>query len=1146
TLTFRFQTPGDKTVSLTVENGSGIQWTSSKSFKVAPLNFTENDQDFSKVIDLDGDGYGEVFSFGKFYTENDEGVYESVKKSFNSATGLSSHTYMADVNSDGLMDMFYRDIFLINYGDGDMEQVTKAYEKDHKWQIYDFNNDGLKDVSPRLLNAGDYTSAVNSNVTFDPPAASFGFYPANMYYYDYNGDGLVDVGMIAAVSSTLFSDRLPFHIYENIDGYSFKKGVEIPSITSEPAMVDDLDGDGKADFVMCDASYAFGVTFYGEYIVIIWGSGAPATKIQCPDGDPFSYITGAFDFNNDGMKDLSACLQNSNKVVVLHRDGSYEFVDAKYSVNPDAVTRRHNGNLIFTNSTLLSESNQRPTAPTDLRSSQNNGAVVIEWNAGTDKETPTTALRYNIGIKRKGAEGEGAFFISPMNGLNAQCALPSDMYLLTSPRIKIPVASIPAGEYEVSVQTVDGQYDTSEFSEIYELTVRTSAVVDMPSSGMIGSAVAVKIMTNAAASDIDFGTDAKVMSEIGNTRNVVWNSEGLKEIKVNGEKVGGIYIYPAPEANFTLPEKVVEGALVHVTGTAVDKGVWEIGTADGKFTILSPEAPANVESIGTDTLSVRFNGIGILTLRHTIEESYGSAVCERTAEVGGGVPSIDMVTAQDQYHQILWNVESVPADALAVRVYRESARYNVFDVVAELPVTSGEYVDFKSDVAVKSTRYRLSYVMPYGESTLSAAHQPMHLQVNRGQATSINLSWSRYEGMEVDSYRILKGSDASNLSTLDVGSGHLTSFTDLSDDASTSYYSVEVVPLAEDSQSRRTSAKFASGAIASRSNVVSGRDARAIVQAEQVIVTSTTGSPEFNGAPVLQLQARMLPTNASITKVNWTMVEGDDIMSVDAYGNVTAMAYGEATVRAIATDGSGAYGDIRLVNSAIPLTWLEFTAWPVNHTLATGETFQYQIKTEPLNASEKPLWESSDTEVAEITQEGLVTALRPGETDIYVRSQLDPSMLISLPLTVIRSADFVNVTSITFDVNDISGVPGDVFDLTVKVLPDNATDKRVEWHMLPKTTDVATVDADGRLTITGTGSAYVSAVSVSNPTVVATLKVNGVSGLESVFYDNDVRCDVYNTSGILLLRQASREDVERLQPGIYIAGGRKICVLPRI
>lgn len=1145
--TVRFTAPGLKTISLTATTASGERSVSEKTVKIEPLAVKNLSPSFSGTIDIDGDGYAEVQGETQLYTENASGEYESVKKSFNTSADYRRGIY-ADVNRDGLADIIGYDYFYINYGDGDMEK-TVAGAKTKEWDGVDFNNDGLLDVSPTKLNTGDYLSCTETDFSPTPPLGSYGFYPVEVFFYDFNGDGLMDFGSIAAESTGLSGRNLPFHIYENIDGFNYKRGREISEIVAEPKFVDDLDGDGKADFVMCDASYNFGVTGYAEFVVIIWGSGAPMTKIQCPDGDPFREVTGVFDFNNDGMKDLSVALQNSSAVVSIFRDKSYTFTsspgfDAKYG-----MARRHDGSLKFTTVTIPAAPNERPTPPTALRSTQNSSAVVIEWNAGTDKETPVTGLNYNISVKRKGAEGDGAYLISPNNGGSDICALPSSIRLLNSTKFTIPIASIPAGEYEVAVQTVDWQNMPSAFSEVYNLTVRESALVEMPASGMVGTPVEVSVKTNADASAIDFGADATVTTE-GRQTFVTWSSEGLKDVKKNGESIAGIYIHPVPDASFTLAGSVLGGSTVTVSCASAERGVWEVTDDDLEYHVLPAEGKAEIISSAEGSLTLRVNKEkGFLRLRHTISEDYGSVSYEQTTDITEVTPVIDLVTADSgNRHRIVWDATALPFGADQVRVYREGSRYNVYEPVAEVPASSGEFTDPASDARVKAARYRISYVLPYGESALSTAHQPMHVQVNRGTGSAINLSWSRYEGTEVDSYRILKGSEPEALSVLDVVSGHITSFSDMAEDASTSYYSIELVPSAGDAA--RMSAKVRASEMAARSNVVSGSEARDIILAEEVVVNTVDGARTFDGRPALSLQARMLPTDATMTRVNWEVVDGSEYMSVDNFGTVTAKAYGKGRVRATALDGSGAYGEIELENNVIPLTFFQFEKWPENHTLRAGESFRYEISIKPTNATEKPVWSSTNPEVATVTQDGLVTALTAGETDIYVRSELNPELFINLSLTVTHSEDFVEVQSIrctnhSFEENIFAEV-GEVYDFVIEVLPENATDKSLRFTIYPETTTskVATVDENGRVTIVDVGRAALHVESVSNPLANLWFHFDAYSGIDSVFADGNARHDVYNLAGVCVLRDASREDLRKLPAGFYIAGGRKIHVLP--
>ncbi len=54
------------------------------------------------------------------------------------------------------------------------------------------------------------------------------------------------------------------------------------------------------------------------------------------------------------------------------------------------------------------------------------------------------------------------------------------------------------------------------------------------------------------------------------------------------------------------------------------------------------------------------------------------------------------------------------------------------------------------------------------------------------------------------------------------------------------------------------------------------------------------------------LQAAMVPVKATDTSVSWSVTEGDECAVVDRYGNVTALAVGTATVRAVSASNPGA------------------------------------------------------------------------------------------------------------------------------------------------------------------------------------------------------------------------------------------------
>ena len=1130
----RFATAGDKTITLTSRSASGVETTVSKTISVAPVHYEKSTLMTTAAIDIDGDGFAELFSFDKFYKENADGEFETVKKSFNTTTGISEF-HVADVDCDGFADVFDKNNLLINYGDGDMEKVARAaQDKYPEWTIYDFNNDGKIDAW-QALNQGDYLTTVDARWDLNPKQAAYAWYgTSKAFFYDFNGDGLVDIAYLGGErnpDNPLIDKTLPLHIFENIDGSSFKPGKMIEDITKEPALIDDLDGDGLADYIFCDASYNFGVTSYVEFIVVKWGSGAE-TKIQCPDGNPFKAVYGAFDFNNDGMKDLAVGLQNKDGIVIIDPEArSGDTTEIEDATTP--VARLSNGNFKLLEGVVTASPNERPLPPTALRSSQDERGVVIEWNPGSDKETPVKGLRYNVAVKHKGKTGEGAYLISPLNGGDASVPLPMPIYLPTAPKFTIPTASILAGEYEVTVQSVDGQNDASEFSEVYNLTVRPQALAKLPTSGMVGEPVELVVLANTANVEIDFGSDVKVEGTDATHYTLTWSTEGLKQISLNGEKAAEIYINPAIDATFTIDPTLLSGALVNLGDVRADGGKWEYSLNGGEFCQMLDNDEAVVESRSKGTVGVRFLKAGEYVVRHTVSESYGSAAYEQNTSVETYPVEIARVTAEDSHFNVEWNPASAPDRATMARIYKETSVYNKYELIGEASVDAGEFADLASNPAVKTVRYKLSYATPYGETALSAAHQPMHVQVNRGVGSAINLVWSRYEGAEVESYRVLKGTDPENMTVYDTLSGSLTSFTDAAGDAADHCYSIDMIA------STASAAMSRAGSQIPRSNVVWGSEAAPAVLATSVVVSPTSGGATFDGRSVVSLQARVLPTNATISKVNWEVVSGADNMAVDIYGNVTPKAYGKSVVRATAVDGSGVYGEIELENNEILLSWLEFTAWPDNHKLIKGETFQYRIKTEPANATEKPVWESSDTSVATVTQDGLVEAVGIGATNISVKGKAD-GMFIDFPLHVAYSEGYIFVEDINITPAQFSGEVGDEVQFTATIVPENATEPGVIWSIEPGGENIAEVDQTGKARILSTGEARVKAVSESNPMLSVIAFITGMSGIDSVLADSDGPWDVYTVGGTLLIREASKDDISNLHPGLYIIGGRTV------
>lgn len=983
-VSLNFGTPGTKTVTLTATDAAGNSASATRKVEVNPQGILIHESGIGSdnAIDLDGDGILELNSSG-FYIQKPDGTFEKYRRMFNSKA-YSGITF--DYDRDGLADIIGSKDVLRNLSEGDMEALVGV--TNGTWAL-DLNNDGYADTD-NAINSGDYTTVTSIGRK------------VGTLTYDYNGDGLIDY-----FENKWDYETRRYHIlyHENIDGYRFADPVEKMTSDVRLQYVDDIDGDGTPDMVLSAASYGFGVTSYDEYLRIYWGDGSAPTMVQCPDGEPFGSISRIADLNNDGVLDMLVSIEHPYTVpVYLYADHSYAIHAEREGTHlrPYVNVR---GNIRSDKSEyLLAAPNQRPTPPTGLRASQNSRGVVIEWNAGSDAETRATGLRYNISVKRRGAEGENAYIISPLNGDNEDMPLPQPIRLLNSTRFTIPIASIPAGEYEIKLQSVDTHMAASKFSETLLFTVEESALMEIPTTVMLDKVIAVDVRTNFVG-EIDFGEGAVASSHAGGGRyNVVWHTEGLKKITAGGKQVATTMVIAAPDASFSIPASVFAGASVLVADGA--EGTWEVSYAGGEWKPIGQVKDVISRIEGSD-IYLTFGKTGSYTLRRTITRSQGDGTAERALTVtDGGEPAIARVACGDNMrYSVHWDASQIPAEVASVRIYRETESFGVFTLAAEVAPQTGAYTDLLSNGAVMPSRYEISWRLPYGEAMHSEAHQPIHVQVNKALGDGINLMWSLYQGATVQSYRILRGTSPDHMSVIATVSGNISSYTDLQP-GGVVYYAVETVMAAP--QQARGAARSAESA--ARSNVVCSADARDAILAGSIAIISPSGSNLlFMADKRNMLTAAMMPAGTTINRANWEIVAGSENATIDAYGRLTYLQPGIISVKATACDGSGVSctQDFEIRYSEVMATSIEFETGNM-HTMQVGEQLRIGYTVYPAGTYQGLEWSApyaSPTEqVLTVTPDGLITAIAPG-SELVRASCVDGSGFFdSVNITVVPNS----------------------------------------------------------------------------------------------------------------------------------------------
>lgn len=158
--------------------------------------------------------------------------------------------------------------------------------------------------------------------------------------------------------------------------------------------------------------------------------------------------------------------------------------------------------------------------------------------------------------------------------------------------------------------------------------------------------------------------------------------------------------------------------------------------------------------------------------------------------------------------------------------------------------------------------------------------------------------------------------------------------------------------------------------------------------------------------------------------------------------------------------------------------------------LVVGNSEQLTATVSPSNADNQSVsWESDNTSVAEVAQDGTVTAVAAGTATITVTTQ-DGDYTATCEVVV--TSGVVAVTGVNLNTNSFEVYKGNTFNLVATVTPTEATNQNVTWESADPS--VATVE-NGVVTGVNMGSTTITVTTVDGSfTDEATVTVNPVPG----------------------------------------------------
>ena len=505
---------------------------------------------------------------------------------------------------------------------------------------------------------------------------------------------------------------------------------------------------------------------------------------------------------------------------------------------------------------------------------------------------------------------------------------------------------------------------------------------------------------------VDFNVQLVIQYSDGTVDNsamVAGDAGSVSALLMGGKQVKQIYIQTSVAGSVTLTSAYVDMNAVNVTGISLDKSTASVnvgavayltptiapdGATDQKVTwhssdpsIVTVTNDGSLVNAGSSTIT----GIspGTATISVTTEDGAQTASCTVTVIAPVTGVSLDQTTLSlysGDTGQLTATVS--PSNASNKNVSWSTSDPNVATVDANGLVTAEGTGSATITVTTEDGSFTATSIV-----TVSAAPNPVTgVSLNQTTAdmfihTSLQLTATVAPANATDQ-NITWSSSNPAVATVDANGLVIA----------TGEGTAEITVTTED------------GSFTATCNVTVSLEAEAGVS-----LSPTTATLVVN--ETIQLTPTFEPADATNQNVTWSSSD-PAVATVDANGLVTAVGEGTATITVTTEDGGFT------ATSAITVTAEPISVAGVNLNLTTtslvvDSTLQLAITFDPANATNQNVtWSSSDTTVATVDANGLITAVGEGTATITVTTE-DGGFTSSCTVTVTSQTGIPNLSANT-------------------------------------------------------------------------------------------------------------------------------------
>lgn len=274
-------------------------------------------------------------------------------------------------------------------------------------------------------------------------------------------------------------------------------------------------------------------------------------------------------------------------------------------------------------------------------------------------------------------------------------------------------------------------------------------------------------------------------------------------------------------------------------------------------------------------------------------------------------------------------------------------------------------------------------------------------------------------------------------------------------------------------------------------------------EAREILLNTTDLECYNDGDVTIQLTANVQPVNTGSKDVTWYS-SNTKVATVLPTGLLTVVGSGTSEISCTSKNNPEIVSKITLTVKQ-PMTGIRLDKKEIDILATDSDGIKLNAEAIPSDTEDSGLiWETSNSNVAVVSDDGVVTAVSQGKAEIYCRSQRRPETVFAVCVVNVRTG----VQDIVIESSAQAILPGENMQLTAHCIPNSADNQKLNW--ISEDTTIATVNQNGLVLGVGYGATNVVAEACDG---------SGASGSYAVIVEhpltveNDVLNDKVFTQG---------------------------------